>query len=108
MTATAKVLSIGPVRLSDPVILAPMAGVCDLPYRVIAHRYGAALVCTEMVSDKGLLYHNVHTQDMLRMDPSEHPVSMQILVPIPLRWPRLQRKWNELALILSISTWAVL
>lgn len=78
MNATAKPFYIGTVRLSAPVILAPMAGVCDLPYRVIAHRYGAALVCTEMVSDKGLLYHNVHTQDMLRIAPEEHPVSMQI------------------------------
>ena len=92
MTATAKVLSIGPVRLSDPVILAPMAGVCDLPYRVIAHRYGAALVCTEMVSDKGLLYHNVHTQDMLRMDPSEHPVSMQIFGADPLTMAKAAEK----------------
>jgi len=55
-----------------------MAGVCDLPYRVIARRYGAALVCTEMVSDKGLLYNNVHTREMLRIDEREHPVSMQI------------------------------
>lgn len=78
MTATVKALSIGSVRLPDPIILAPMAGVCDLPYRVIARRYGAALVCTEMVSDKGLLYNNVHTEEMLRIAPSEHPVSMQI------------------------------
>lgn len=83
MNATAKPFYIGTVRLSAPVILAPMAGVCDLPYRVIAHRYGAALVCTEMVSDKGLLYHNVHTQDMLRIAPEEHPVSMQIFGAAP-------------------------
>lgn len=78
MNATVKPLQIGSVRLSSPVILAPMAGVCDLPYRVIARRYGAALVCTEMVSDKGLLYNNVHTREMLRIDEREHPVSMQI------------------------------
>ena len=78
MNATAKPFHIGTVRLSAPLILAPMAGVCDLPYRVIAHRYGAALVCTEMVSDKGLLYNNVHTREMLRIAPEEHPVSMQI------------------------------
>ena len=78
MNATAKPFHIGTVRLSAPLILAPMAGVCDLPYRVIAHRYGAALVCTEMVSDKGLLYNNVHTREMLRRAPEEHPVSMQI------------------------------
>ena len=78
MIETIRPLSIGSVALEMPVILAPMAGVCDLPYRVIARRYGAAMVCAEMVSDKGLLYHNTHTQEMLRIDPREHPLSMQI------------------------------
>ncbi|MGE1062755.1 tRNA dihydrouridine synthase DusB [Megasphaera paucivorans] len=78
MIGTIKPLSIGSVTLEIPVILAPMAGVCDLPYRVIARHYGAAMVCAEMVSDKGLLYHNRHTQEMLRIDPREHPLSMQI------------------------------
>ena len=78
MNVTAKPLVIGSVRLAAPVVLAPMAGVFDAPYRVIAHGYGAALVCTEMVSDKGLLYNNVHTEEMLHIEPGEHPVSMQI------------------------------
>lgn len=78
MNAIAKPLLIGSLRIETPVILAPMAGVCDMPYRVIARRYGAALVCTEMVSDKGLLYHNSHTQEMLYIDKREHPLSMQI------------------------------
>ena len=78
MNAIAKPFVIGAVRLQYPVILAPMAGVCDLPYRVIARQYGAAMVCTEMISGKGLLYHNKHTQEMLRIDAAEHPLSMQI------------------------------
>lgn len=70
--------AIGSVALDAPVILAPMAGVCDLPYRIICRSYGAALVCAEMVSDKGLVYHNSRTREMLRIDEREHPLSMQI------------------------------
>lgn len=78
MNATVKPISIGTVSLDMPVILAPMAGVCDMPYRVIARRYGAALVCTEMVSANGIWYHNGHTNDMLHINKNEHPLSMQI------------------------------
>lgn len=76
--------AIGQVTLEAPVILAPMAGVCDLPYRVIARHYGAAMVCTEMVSDKGLLYRNKNTFSMLCIDPEEHPLSMQIFGADPV------------------------
>ncbi len=55
-----------------------MAGVCDLPYRVIARQYGAALVCAEMVSSQGIRYRNQHTEELLRIDDGEHPLSMQI------------------------------
>lgn len=78
MNAIGKPLVIGTVRLERPVILAPMAGVCDLPYRVIARRYGAALVCTEMVSSQGIRYQNKHTKELLHIDEAEHPLSMQI------------------------------
>lgn len=78
MNGTSKPFAIGNVVLSCPIVLAPMAGVCDLPYRVIAQQFGAGLVCTEMVSDKGLLYGNKTTQKMLTIDPGEHPLSMQI------------------------------
>ena len=53
MNGIVKTLRIGSVIIDSPLLLAPMAGVCDLPFRVIARRYGAALVCTEMVSAKG-------------------------------------------------------
>ena len=78
MNATARKFSIGFVELEHPVILAPMAGVCDLPYRVIARRYGAALVCAEMISSQGIRYSNAHTEELLRIDKREHPLSMQI------------------------------
>ena len=84
MNGINKPLNIGAVHLELPVILAPMAGVCDLPYRVIARSYGASLVCTEMVSDKGLLYRNKNTFSMLTIDEREHPVSMQIFGSDPV------------------------
>lgn len=69
---------IGGLHLSGWAALAPMAGVSDLAYRVIAREYGAALVSAEMVSAKGLYYKNEKTRDMLRVAPSEHPVALQI------------------------------
>lgn len=70
--------SIGGVRLDGWALLAPMAGVSDLAYRVIAHRMGAALTTAEMVSAKGLYYKNEKTEDMLKIDPGEHPVALQL------------------------------
>ena len=70
--------NIGNVRLKNPLILAPMAGVSDKPYRVICAELGAGLVCMEMVSAKGILYKNRNTTKLLETDPAEHPVSLQL------------------------------
>ncbi len=69
---------IGNVKIESPIILAPMAGVTNVAYRILARRYGAGLVCAEMVSDMGLISGNEKTWKMLRVHPEEHPVSMQI------------------------------
>ncbi|KGF47181.1 hydrolase [Veillonella montpellierensis DNF00314] len=69
---------IGSVEIQGQAILAPMAGVSDIAYRLLAKEHGAALVCTEMVSAMGLKYNNDHTHELLRMEDGEHPVSMQI------------------------------
>lgn len=71
-------LKIGNVIIDHPVILGPMAGVTDLPFRVLCHEQGAGLVCTEMVSAKAILYKNRNTQALMRTDPTEHPVSIQL------------------------------
>lgn len=71
-------MQIGNVKLVNPVILAPMAGVTDLPFRLLAKEMDCGLVYSEMVSDKGLLYKNCHTLDMLKIDERERPVAMQI------------------------------
>ena len=69
---------IGAAALDGWCALAPMAGVSDLAYRVIARRMGAALVTTEMVSSRGLHHRNEKTWEMMKLDPSEHPVSLQL------------------------------
>lgn len=69
---------IGSVKLDGWAVLAPMAGVSDLAYRVIARRMGAAMTTTEMVSSRGLHYKNEKTEEMLKIDPGEHPVSLQL------------------------------
>jgi tRNA-dihydrouridine synthase B len=74
-----RTLTIGGVSIEDPVILAPMAGVCNPPFRKIAKRLGAGMVCAEMVSDKALVNGNPKTQKMLTILPDEHPVSLQLV-----------------------------
>ena len=71
-------MKIGNVELTNPYILAPMAGVTDLPFRVLCAEMGAGMVCSEMVSAKALSYKNKNTYAMLRSDPKEGIVSMQI------------------------------
>lgn len=71
-------LTIGNVELNNNVILAPMAGVTDLPFRLLCKEQGAALVCTEMVSAKAILYNNKNTKALLEMHPDEAPVSLQL------------------------------
>ena len=78
MNAIDRPVRFGSVEIESPLILAPMAGVCDLPYRMIARKHGAALVCAEMVSAKGLVYGNKHTREMLTAHKNEHPLSMQL------------------------------
>lgn len=69
---------IGNVRIDGLVGLAPMAGVCDTAYRLLAKEQRASLLCTEMISAMGLKYANEHTKDMLFIEKAEKPISMQI------------------------------
>ena len=71
-------VKIGNVTLESPVILAPMAGVTDLPFRLLCREQGAGLLCMEMVSAKAILYHNRNTEELMTIDPREHPVSLQL------------------------------
>lgn len=73
-----KRLKIGTVLLDNPVILAPMAGVTDLPFRVLCREQGAGLVCMEMISAKAIYYRNKNTQQLMKTVPGERPVSLQL------------------------------
>ena len=73
-----KRLKIGDVQLENNLILAPMAGVTDLPFRVLCKEQGAGLICMEMVSAKGIYYNNKNTESLLAIDEREHPVSLQL------------------------------
>lgn len=69
---------IGNVELRHPYVLAPMAGVTDLPFRLLCHEQGAGLLCMEMISAKALQYHNKNTKALLAIHPKEYPVSLQL------------------------------
>jgi tRNA-dihydrouridine synthase B len=69
---------IGNVTMENPFVLAPMAGVTDLPFRILCKEQGAGLVCTEMVSAKAISFHNKNTEALMEIAPGEHPVSLQI------------------------------
>ena len=69
--------------LDPPLILAPMAGVTDKPFRIICHEMGASLVSMEMVSANAIRYRNKKTEAFVDISPDEHPVSMQLFGPDP-------------------------
>lgn len=73
-----KTLQIGNVTLENNLILAPMAGVTDLPFRVLCKEQGVGLICMEMVSAKAIMYRNKNTEELLTIDKREHPVSLQL------------------------------
>ena len=76
-------MQIGNIKLDAPLVLAPMAGITDLPFRVICRRLGCGMTVSEMVSAKGLLYKNVKTTEMLRIEDSERPTAIQLFGSVP-------------------------
>lgn len=70
--------NIGNVKIDNPVIIAPLAGISNIAFRRISKRFGSGLVCNEMVSDKALYYASKKTFEMCQCDPNEHPVSFQL------------------------------
>ena len=71
-------LTIGNVTLENNLILAPMAGVTDLPFRLLCKEQGAGLLCTEMISAKAIHFKNKNTKSLMRILPEERPVSLQL------------------------------
>ena len=73
-----KKLRIGNVELRNNIILAPMAGITDLPFRMICEKYGAGLTCTEMVSSKGIYHNDGKTKLLLNVEGEKRPIAAQI------------------------------
>ena len=69
---------IGDVAITNSLVLAPMAGVTDLPFRLLCREYGAGLLCTEMVSAKAISFENKNTYDLMRIQSGEQPISLQL------------------------------
>ena len=88
-------LQIGNVTLPNQVVLAPMAGVCDLPFRLLCREQGAGLVCREMVSAKAIYYHNKNTELLMQTDPGEHPVSLQLFGSDPKIMSEMAKQIEE-------------
>ena len=71
-------IKIGQVEIANPVVIAPMAGISNIAFRRVAKKFGAGLVCNEMVSDKALYYGSLKTSDMCISSNEEHPLSFQL------------------------------
>ena len=71
-------IQIGPITLDNPVILAPMSGVSDMPYRRLAKRYGAGLVISEMIASRAMIYANRRTMKMASNCAEEFPMAVQL------------------------------
>lgn len=76
-------MRIGNVDLENNIILAPMAGVSDLPFRLLCKEQGAGMVCTEMISAKAISFRNKNTAALMETAAEEHPVSLQLFGPDP-------------------------
>ena len=71
-------IKIGNVTLKNNILLAPMAGITNLPFRLICKKFGPGLVCTEMISSKGLYYNDEKTKQLLNMKNEQRPIAVQI------------------------------
>lgn len=98
-----KKLKIGNVELENNILLAPMAGVTDKPFRMITKEYGPALVCTEMVSSKGLYYNDDKTKLLLDTQNEKRPISMQIFGSDPETMGYSAKYVSKLADIVDIN-----
>lgn len=98
-----KKLKIGKVELQNNLILAPMAGVTDLPFRTIVEKFNPGLVCTEMVSSKALFYGDEKTKQLLKCDGEKRPISMQIFGSDPETMGFAAKYVSKLADIVDIN-----
>lgn len=88
-------LQIGNVILENPVILAPMAGVTDLPFRLLCKEQGAGLLCMEMVSAKAIYHQNKNTEELMEIHEKEQPVSLQLFGSDPVIMSEMAKRIEE-------------
>ena len=98
-----KKLKIGSVELENNIILSPMAGITDLPFRVICKKFGPALVCTEMVSSKAIYHNDSNTKRLMKIEKKERPVSVQIFGSDEESIEIATKYVNEIADIIDIN-----
>lgn len=100
----AKKLKIGEIELENNLILAPMAGVTDLPFRCMVKKYGnPGLVCNEMVSSKAIVFEDEKTLKMLNCKEEKRPISMQIFGSDPQIMGKAAKRVSEIADVVDIN-----
>ena len=87
------------------IALAPMAGICDLPFRLLCKEMGCDIVYTEMVSAKGMYYNNKNTGPLLMTKPEEAPIGVQIFGSEPELMASQAKRLEDKGFLLSMSTW---
>ncbi len=88
-------VKIGNVEIKNRWVLAPMAGVSDLPFRILCKEQGAGLVCMEMVSAKAIYFNNKNTNELMETHELEHPVSLQLFGRDPEIMSEMAKKIEE-------------
>ena len=96
-------MQIGPLILENPIFSAPMAGISDLPYRLIMKRHGAALVFTEMISANGLFFNGEATRSLLRSRHEEQPLAIQLFGDDPDRMADAARYVAEYGALIDLN-----
>jgi nifR3 family TIM-barrel protein len=96
-------MKIGSLQLKNPIISAPMAGITDLPYRLIMKQHGAALVFTEMISASGLFFNGKATRELLRSSPEERPLGIQLFGDNPLRLAEAAKEVEDCAELVDLN-----
>ena len=96
-------MKIGNVEIENSLALGPMAGVTDLPFRIIVKKFNPGLVCTEMVSSKALFYSDEKTKQLLKCDGEKRPISMQIFGNDPETMGLAAKYVSKLADIVDIN-----
>ena len=88
-------MKIGNVNIENNLVLAPMAGVTDLPFRILCREQGCGLLYTEMVSAKAVLYNNKNTEALLEVEPEENPISLQLFDSDPQIMADMAKRLEE-------------